>query len=151
MAGVFEFAMNNRAMPKIYIPVGCLMDIPTASIIKGAKGETIFNGGLGQVIGVVGAGNNFKSTLIHYMTLSAASKIAEATKTYILTYDTEVNISFDRLERFASEFPSLGEQPILGSDPMWAIMDKSNMPANKFGDNLFEYMDQKVADRSLHP
>lgn len=147
MAGIFEFAMNNRAMPKIYIPIGCLMDIPTASIITGAKGETIFNGGLGQVIGVVGAGNNFKSTLIHYMTLSAASKIAEATKTYILTYDTEVNISFDRLERFASEFPSLGEQPILGNDPMWAIMDKSNMPANKFGDNLFEYMDQKVADK----
>ncbi len=57
--------MDNRAKPKIYIPVGCLMDIPTASIITGAK-ETLYNGGLGQVVSVV-VGNNFKSTLIYYI------------------------------------------------------------------------------------
>lgn len=147
MAGMFNFAMDNRAKPKIYIPVGCLMDIPTASIISGAKGETLYNGGLGQVVGVVGAGNNFKSTLIHYMTLSAASKIAEATKTYILTYDTEVNISFDRLEHFAAQFPSLGEGTIQGNDPIWTIMDKSSLPANEWGDKLFEYMEEKQKDK----
>ena len=150
MSAVFNFAMNNRAKPKVYIPVGCLMDIPTSSLVLGTKGETLYNGGLGQVVGIAGAGNNFKSTLIHYIILSAASKVAEATKTYILTYDTEVNISIERLERFAREFPSLGEHPIVGEDPIWAVMDKSNIPANKWGDKLFEYMTQKEEDKKSY-
>ena len=46
MSAVFNFAMNNRAKPKVYIPVGCLMDIPTSSLVLGTKGETLYNGGL---------------------------------------------------------------------------------------------------------
>ena len=141
----FGFAKEVRAMPKIYINIGCLLDVPTASFITGAKGETVFNGGLGQIVGVVGAGNNFKSTLIHYMMLSAANKIKASTKTALLTYDTEMNISFNRLEDFLTNFKYLDKDGILGTGE-WTIVDKSKTPANEFGDNLFEYMDNKVKD-----
>ena len=104
MSVSFNFAMDNRVKPKVYINVGCCLDIPSCSLIPGARGETIYNGGLGQVVGIVGAGNNFKSTLIHYLSLSAARCIKEATDTYILTRDTEMNVSLDRLEALAKPF-----------------------------------------------
>lgn len=147
MALPFNFAKDHRASSKIYINVGCLLDIPTSSFVIGAKGETLYNGGLGQITGIVGAGNNFKSTIAHYMMLSAASRIKEATDTYMLTYDTEVNISLDRLEDFSRQFPSLGDHSITGDKAIWSIMDKTSMSANKWGDELFNYMDQKVADK----
>ena len=48
MSVSFNFAMDNRIKPKVYINVGCCLDIPSCSIISGARGETIYNGGLGH-------------------------------------------------------------------------------------------------------
>ena len=150
MSTAFTFAKGNQSKPKLYINVGCLLDIPTASLVTGVKGETIFNGGLGQIVAIVGAGNNFKSTILHSLMLSAADKIKQATPTNMLTYDTEMNTSFDRLQGFLTNFKHLDPNAILGESGEWVIIDKSTMSANDFGDHLFKYMDEKIKDEKSY-
>ena len=145
-----KFNMGGKSRPKVLINIGALLDIPTSAIITGKKGESIINGGLGYVTGIVGAGNNYKSTILHYMMLSAADKIKETHDTSMSTYDTEVNISIDRLEDLSKNFNNLPDDLITGEDSIWGITDKSLSPANKWGMELNDYAENKVKDKSIH-
>lgn len=142
-----KFNITERTSPKVFINIGSLFDIPTGSIVTGRKGETIINGGLGNATGVVGAGNNFKSSLIHYMMLSAANRILEATETSMMTYDTEVNISLDRLDYLASKFSNMPLSVTTDEKTNWLITDKEKMPANKWLLALNSYIEEKVKDK----
>ena len=56
----FTRAPAVRAM----INIGALLDIPTGLWLKGKYKENILNGGLGAITGIVGIGNNFKSSAV---------------------------------------------------------------------------------------
>lgn len=145
---MIQFNVPKKVLPKPYINVGALLDIPTGSLIKGRKGETFINGGLGPITAIVGAGNNFKSTILHYMLLSAASRTREATDTALTTYDTEMNMNLDRLESLASNFDNLKDNIITGSNPIWSITDKQ-VPGNEWALYINKYVDEKIADKKL--
>ena len=144
---MIKFNLDKKTKPKVFINIGCLLDVPTSSIVTGKKGETILNGGLGPITAVVGTGNNFKSTITHFMMLSAANRVCEATETSIITYDTEMNMSLDRLEDLASRFESLPKNPITGDNPNWTIADKANIPGNEWAVAVNKYTDEKEADK----
>ena len=143
---MIQFNLANKVLPKPYINIGALMDIPTANLVVGRKGETFINGGLGSITAIVGAGNNFKSTILHYMLLSAASRVKEATETSMVTYDTEMNMSLDRLEMLASNFSNLKDNIITGEKPIWSVVDKQ-IPGNEFVLEINKYTDAKVKDK----
>lgn len=110
---------------KLLINVGCLADIPTGKYVRGQKGENILNGGLSVITAVVGRGNTFKSTIMHYLMLAAASHMsASGVMTYINTYDTEMNIDRERLLAFSRRFPEFKDIDIhkLG---IWSVTDKT--------------------------
>ena len=140
---------NKKTAPKLLYNIGALMDVPTGSVVTGSKGESIINGGLGAISGIVGAGNNYKSTILHYMMLSAANKMLTTHDTAMLTYDTEVNISLDRLEGLAAGFKSLPEDIITGPDAKWSTTDKSLEPANVWAMNLNTYVSNKIKSKNL--
>lgn len=142
------FGITEKTKPKIYINIGACLDIPTANLTIGVRGETIINGGLGNIIGIVGAGNNYKSTIEHYMCLSAANKIKESNDTLITTYDTEVNISLDRLEHFARVFNNLPNNIITGDDAIWSVTDKSILNAEDWSTKIFNYCEAKPKDKN---
>ena len=127
----FNVKEEKKVLPKPYINIGALLDIPSGNLAVGNKGETFINGGLGPITAIVGSGNNFKSTILHYMLLSATSKVMEAVDTNMVTYDTEMNMSLDRLESLASNFDNLKGNVITGEDPIWTIVDKQT-PGNEF-------------------
>lgn len=111
---------------KLLINVGCLIDIPTGKYVRGQKGENILNGGLSVITAVVGRGNTFKSTIMHYMCLAAASVVSESgVATYINTYDTEMNIDRDRLLQFSRRFTPFKDIDVhkLG---IWSVTDKTH-------------------------
>jgi len=141
---MLRFGSENNIKPKIHINIGALFDVPTASIMTGSRGESIMNGGLGQITGIVGHGNNYKSTIMHYMMLSACDKIMATTPSGMTTYDTEVNISIDRLTNLASGFENLPFDPIVGDTPVWSVTDKATEAANKWAIGLNKYADDKV-------
>jgi hypothetical protein len=81
------------------------------------------------------------------MMLAAADKIFATAKTAMTTYDTEVNITLDRLEYFANKFKYIPNNPITESD-VWSITDKSNISANQWVIEINKYIKSKVSDKS---
>lgn len=146
---MLNFNITEKTNTKLLINIGALFDVPTASIVTGKKGEAIFNGGLGQVTAIMGAGNNYKSTILHYQMLSAASKIAATTDTAMTTYDTEVNISLDRLEDLASKFDTLPKNPIMSDNPTWSVTDKSMVSANDWAVSINKYAEAKAKEKKI--
>jgi len=142
------FKFENRTKPTIYYNVGSYFDIPTANIIIGAKGESIINGGISRIFSIVGSGNNYKSTMLHYFMLAAANTVLATAKTAMTTYDTEVNISIERLEEMASRFGYMPKGVITDAG-LWSITDKSLISANQWTIAINEYIKNKVKDKSL--
>lgn len=118
--------------------VGSLFDIPTGYYVKGKYGESLLNGGLAFLTGVVGIGNSFKSTIIHYLVLSAVNRISQSIETSISTYDTEVNISEHRLNILTRLFDYLKDKNIIANG-MWAITDATVYYANEWYNRLKEF------------
>ena len=73
-----NFNFGEKIQPKVFLNVGACLDIPSSSLEVGAKGETITNGGMGTIAGVVGAGNNFKTTILLYLLMSSLAKVLES-------------------------------------------------------------------------
>lgn len=141
MRPAFKAAPNTKVM----INIGALLDVPTGTYIKGLYGESILNGGLGFITGVVGIGNNFKSTIMHYMMLCAMSRIACSYSTSLNTYDTEVNIHEWQLKKFTMRFDGFKEMDIL-QDGMWNITDKTIYFANEWYEIFKKFLKDKKAD-----
>jgi len=123
--------MNIKSANPVFlrplINVGALIDIPTGNFVTGMRGEKILNGGLSGVVGVVGMGNNFKSTIIHYLMLQATDRLLSSIDEVPMhTYDTEDNMALN-LERFnslATRFKNIPENPLYYPD-VWSIISKS--------------------------
>lgn len=144
------FGADKKVLPKVSINIGACLDIPTCSLVIGAKGEIIYNGGLANSTGMVGRGNNYKSTILHYMELQAMNRMIEATGLNIpielQTYDTECNISIDRLEDLSSGMEFIPSNPITDAD-IWMVTDKSIMTGDAWVDKLFSFMDLKSSSK----
>ncbi len=136
----------QRSLPvKPSINIGACLDIPTGTYITGLHGESILNGGLAAITGVVGIGNNFKSTIAHFMNLSAMDKIMPVVETSISTYDTEVNINESELKRFYTNrpnFPSLKDKDLIDLG-LWQVTDKSVYYANEWYEIYRDFMKGK--------
>ena len=143
-----KFNLENKVLPKIYLNVGALLDIPTGLVTTGFKGETIINGGLGPITGVAGPGNNFKSSIMHYMMLSAADRIKEANiDTEMITYDTEGNVQLERFDYLASKFNNLPDDVTSNEETSWHVYDKGSISANAWFAKMVEYTNEKAKDK----
>jgi hypothetical protein len=132
-------AIEETEYTKPQINVGCLFDITTGCYQFGQYGESVLNGGVGLLTGIVGIGNNYKSTLMHYLTLTAASRF-EFTKIY--TYDTEMNIAKPRLERLAS-FVKTGWNSIVRKGT-WSVSDRQNYFGNEWYEKFKDFLEDKI-------
>jgi len=120
---------NNPMFLRPLINVGALMDIPTGNFVTGMRGEKILNGGLSGVVGVVGMGNNFKSTIIHYLMLQATNRLSAGGLTIPMhTYDTEDNmaLNLERFNKLAERFENIEDNPLYNPD-VWSIISKSEL------------------------
>lgn len=133
---------------KILYNIGMLMDLPTGNYVRGQKGENILNGGFGALVAIVGRPNFFKSTIEHFMTLSAASRIAASGYApYINTYDTEMNIHLSRLLYMSQKFPEFAGQDIIESG-IWKITDSTKHLGNEWYKLLREWLrNEKIKNK----
>ncbi len=138
---MFDLRANFEQIPNIKFSynIGSLMDIPTGKYEIGKHGESLFNGGLANITGVVGIGNNFKSTIMHYMMLSAMSKFQKSTAS---TYDTEINISENRLKKLTSHIEEFKGEDIV-ENKRWLITDKTQYFGNEWFEKIKDYMTAK--------
>jgi hypothetical protein len=137
-------AFNQIPYVKISYNIGGLMDIPTGSFVTGAHGESILNGGLGPITGVVGIGNNFKSTFLHFMMLSVMAKFKRSTAS---TYDTEINMLPSRLTQLALAIKEFNGENIIDNG-RWQITDKTMYFANEWYEIWKQFIKDKIANSS---
>lgn len=133
---------------KALINIGALMDIPTGAWITGIHGEKILNGGLACLTGLTGIGNNFKSTIMHYMLMSAISRIGISEHTNCSSYDTELNMHEQHIKDLSKNFEFFKDKDIF-NDQYWVITDSTKYRANKWFEVLKEYLDQKRKEKDL--
>ena len=140
----FDFGADIEEAPSVkpYINIGSLMDIPTGVYVKGKYGEHILNGGLGYITGVVGIGNNFKSTVLHYMMLSAMSRFPASRAN---TYDTEMNIQHSRLQALSYSFEVFKDKAIIDAG-IWKITDKSVYYGNEWYEVWKKFVKDKISN-----
>ena len=126
----------------VLINIGALFDIPTGEFIEGKYGDMILNGGQGLITGIAGPGNFYKSTIMNYMNISAASKIAMVTETEIKTYDTEMSVHEGRLFNLTQRFNIFKDKDIL-RDGTWTVVNKTQY----LGDPWFEITKKYCKDK----
>lgn len=109
--------------------VGLGLDIPTSIFLRGQYGETIVVGGIGPFTGVAGFGNNFKSTIMHHLTLTAVDRFLYSSSDVSMhTYDTELTLLRTRLLSLASKHPNIMNVNNLldGEDAFWTLANKAS-------------------------
>lgn len=124
-----SFEQFEAAPPlRPFLNLGCLFDIPTGKYHTGKDGESILNGGLAYLTGIGGRGNTFKSTIAHFMTLSALDRYANAKG---IVYDTEMSLTIDRMHQLAADMPNIGGLD-LSEDRRLIVTDATMYSGNKF-------------------
>lgn len=140
---------KRPAVVKPLINVGATLDIPTGAYVKGWRGDYVLLGGLGAVTAIVGRGNRYKSTILHYMMLCAADRVMSTNDTGMSTYDTEMNIQEPSLKRFIKRFAHLRDRDIL-SNGIWQITDKTMYYANTWYETLKEWLEAKEKEGNVN-
>lgn len=139
--------MERPAPVKLLMNIGCLLDVPTGFFIKGAKGENILIGGLGAITGILGRGNTFKSTFMHFMMLTVMNRIFSTSETSASTYDTEMNIHESALKRFLERFPYLNKYDLFHEE-IWNITDKTIYSGNKWFEGVKDFLNLKTKSKN---
>lgn len=103
---MFEALKKITTAPSVmmYYNVGMLLDVPTATWVKGANGETYMVGGIGEVNSVIGGGNSFKTELDNYLLMKLLSNYQCSS---VIVYDTENTLTYRRLHKTAHRMDNL--------------------------------------------
>lgn len=133
----FKRAPDIRVMYNI----GALFDIPTGEYIFGKHGESLLNGGLSPLTGVVGIGNNFKTTIADYFALSTLNRYNDSTYS---KYDTELNVLKSRQAHLAESFETLRSPNNPVDTGRYIITDKEMYWANEWYEEFKKFSDMKV-------
>lgn len=127
------------------INVGARLDIISGSAVTGRYGETIINGGLPAITGVVGLGNSFKTTFERYLMLSAFSKFF-VYGSRANTYDTEMNIHEGHQFSFTQKFEVFEGTNII-NEGFWDFTDKTKYTGDQYFDYTKEYLNNKIKNK----
>ncbi len=130
---MFDFLKPNfEQLPNIKFSynLGALFDIPTGKYERGIYNESILNGGLGNITGIVGIGNNFKTSILFFFILTCLSRMKDSAAN---SYDTEINVNENRIKKMADHIHDLNKEDIIENQRL-ILTDKTKY----FGDEWFE-------------
>lgn len=126
---------------KFIYNVGATLDIPTGKYKKGKYGESILNGGIPNITGIIGIGNTFKSVISYYLLLTVLGRYSESTGQI---YDTEVNIAdYDRIRNLSKIDKNLKDIDIIDSGKL-LISDRTISLGNVWFEKQKEFMNEKI-------
>ena len=132
---------------KLHANVGACIDIPTGVFVKGKYGENLLKGGVPAFFGVSGKANNFRSTILAWMLLTALYRLTKHSAS-LSWYDTEVNVELMRLAFLASQIEGYEkfteENGTVFDAGLWVFSDKGNMHGNKWVSALQDFLASKI-------
>lgn len=130
--------------------VGSTMDIPTGRWHNGKYGESLMNGGIPLYFGIAGKANNFKTTTLADLIAIIMSRYCNM-QSQCQWLDEEETSDMARIARIMSRKPGFERyrnNPMgIFSDQMLLVTDSSAQSANKWWEQLQEFIDNKVKDK----
>jgi hypothetical protein len=139
---MFDQYLKAAPYMRVMLNIGCLFDIPTGKYVLGKHGESILNGGLSHLTGVVGRGNTFKSTIMHYMALVC---LARYRRSALSVYDTEQSLTVMRLYQLAQYINYIGGVA-LADEGRLHLSDLTSYLGDKYFDQIKELLAAKKKD-----
>lgn len=151
----FELAFKNAPesnhieASNILFPIGGTFDIPTARFFKGMKGEWIMVAGLGQITGMMGGPNMFKSTILRGMILFSFGHVAECgVLPYFGTYDTELTFIKERGIHLSQQVEIFKDVNLMQLGA-WTLTDAVGASADEWWKELRKFLnDEKVKKKN---
>jgi len=143
-----KIKLKRNTIENVLINIG-IFDIPTGMFITGNRGESIINGGLDVVSGVIGPGNSYKSTIIHYMMVTAADRVKTQENPAMHTYDTEMNVKYARLKTMAQFSNNLSDDILDGDDPDWSVVTKADYSSDEWLTSYREMVNEKAKEKPI--
>lgn len=122
--------------------IGCLFDITTGHYVTGKHGESILIGGLAPLTGIGGRGNMYKSTIAHFMLLSALDRYVQANAQ---VFDTEMSLTMMRMHQLAARLPSIGGKDLEELQRLM-ITDSTVYKGEAWFNLLKEMLEEKIKD-----
>lgn len=132
---------------KMHSNIGACLDICTGVFLKGKYGESLLKGGLPSFFGISGKANNFKSTILAWMLLTALYRLTKHAAS-LSWYDTEINVELYRLAYLSSQIEGYEqfteENGSVFDAGIWVFSDKAIMTGNKWVAALQDFLQAKV-------
>lgn len=125
------------------INVGCGFDILNGTYYRGRNGENILSGGLSYIMGFAGKGNQFKSTMMVWMFLTAMARMKGSAGNM---YDTEMNIHEERVIAIMMNILDLNGEDLIELGRL-NLTDKSVYSGNKWFEVFKTWMVDKKKDK----
>lgn len=122
--------------------VGCLLDVPTGRLTRGKRGETIINGGLPYVTGVIGKGNTFKSVFGNFFMLTVLDRYSSSKA---IEYDTEASATLARTLQLALRMPNIAGVDI-EKEGRFFLTDNTVMAGDEFFDQLKDMCEAHIKE-----
>lgn len=144
MSDLFAPPFEMIPTVRIAINIGCMFDIAGGAYETGKYGESILNGGMTPITGVVGIPNSFKSTIADYFQFTAYSRFKLCMHTYGMKYDTEMNVTEARQAALAGNIEGLEGEDNPIENGRWNITDKVRYMGNVWFEKYKEYCATKV-------
>lgn len=141
-----SFIKNFKRSPLVRpsLNIGCLMDIPTGTYVKGQHGENILNGGLSFITAFGGRGNMYKSTLAHFFLMRVLDRYLTAEG---LIYDTEISLTVDRLIHLASKMERLPLEDFNAEEARIRLTDKTQERGNEWFEKFRMGIKERITNR----
>lgn len=137
--------INPGQFIKPSINVGAGFDILNGTYYRGLHGEEILSGGLSYIMGFVGKGNVFKSTMTEWMMYTAMARVHP--QSVGLFYDTEFNKNETRMGHLQSQIKELNGDTLFNQG-RFTLTDKAEYSGNKFFDVVKGWLEGKRKDKS---
>lgn len=129
---------------RFFLNSGACMDVPTGHIVYGKYGEAILNGGVGAITGMVGGGNQFKTTILYHQLLTVCARYNRMAEEFYRgqVYDTENNLSPQRLMELAEAVRDFnGYNPFISNT---VVLTSSQLHlGDEWYDKYHEFIDNK--------
>jgi hypothetical protein len=145
MAFSLHAEMNLAPPVKAMVNLGATMDIPTGKFLQGKYGEMILNAGLGNLTGITGQGNQFKTTVEQYMTFTLLCRFLESTGS---RFDTEINTHFEGMRRLYQSHPEWNGVDWLDTK-RFRVTDRTLYSADEWYDIKKKWMQDKAKAKDI--
>lgn len=133
---------------KMQANLGACLDICTGIFLKGKYGESLLKGGLPTFFTLAGKANNFKSTIMAWMLLTALYRLTNH-QSSLSWYDTESNVELFRIAALARHIFGYENRDVF-NEGLWIFTDPEGMPGNKWVAELQDFLALKLKNaRSL--